>query len=165
MGKIDFSEEFSVNITGNTTLIELLEQGNYRFKHHQINEENFPFNIKVDKNDHRLFLCYLDFGKEIGESDEEYVRSVIKSQGLKPSSIQELMYFNKKYDSFLDILKVVALGSVYKPKKGYDSNFTLYSSYSKFPGKPEISGKYLDILWTDLLCVGKNIAVLTTPNC
>jgi hypothetical protein len=165
MRGIEFSEEFSVDVKSDATLIELLEQGNYRFKHGSINEKNFPFSIKTDKNNHRLFLCYLQFDEGPKEPDEEFVRSVINSQGLKPANIQELMYFNKKYELFLDMYKVVALGSIYRPqtKEGLDT--TIYSSYGNYVGRSEMSGKYLDIIWTDLICVGENIAILATPNC
>lgn len=166
------SEKFLVNVfgtealrkTGVHTIDELATLDNYSFKHHKINEKNFPLTVK-DNKEHEFYLCSFSFDEEDKESIDRRIHEGIRQNGLHPANIQELMFFNLTHPECLRRNKIVALGSASKLDESGPS--CPYASHSIN------AGKYLDVIWTELLWIdelgnfSKEWAILTTKpaNC
>ncbi|MCD4761672.1 hypothetical protein K8R32_01815 [bacterium] len=98
-------EVFPVTVDYNRSLAEMIELGEYDWKHVEIIEKNFPVKGK-GKSDINLVLVY--FNKSIDSDDVFYE---LDEMELRPATLPELLSFGVKYPEKQGEFPIAALGS------------------------------------------------------
>lgn len=98
-------EVFPVTVDYNRSLAEMIEIGNYEWKHVEIIEKNFPVN---EKGKNKVSLVLIHFNKSIDSDDVFYE---LDEMDLRPATLPELLYFGAKYPEKQREFPIAALGS------------------------------------------------------
>jgi hypothetical protein len=125
---------FPLTVNYNLPLRDAVDAGNYQGVNASITSENFP---STRHGQTELEIILVRYQRRM---TSEEVLSELDKAGLRPAELPEFLAFGATFPEVQRQFSIVALGSVWKDRKGYRNVPCLYEASE---------ARYLDLHWWD----------------